>query len=138
MSAQRASSAPIYLDASALLKLVFDEPETQALETFLRDKPLRTCSVIGRVEVLRAARRAEDPIVEQHARTVIGGLTPIHLDEIVLQRACELAPRGLRALDAIHLATALSLEPDIAGMVVYDSQLSKAARDAGLTTWAPR
>ena len=136
MSAHRPSGPPIYLDASALLKLVFDEPETQALETFLRDKPLRTCSVIGRVEVLRAARRAEDPIVEQHARTVIGGLTPIQLDETVLQRACELAPRGLRALDAIHLATALSLEPDIAGMVVYNSLLSKAGA-AGLTTWSP-
>ena len=137
MSAPRPSAPPIYLDVSALLKLVSDEPETGALEHFLRDKPLRTCSVIGRVEVLRAARRAEDPIVEQHARTVIGGLTPIQLDETVLQRACELAPRGLRALDAVHLATALSLEPDIAGMVVYDSLLAKAARAAGLTTWSP-
>ena len=52
-------------------------------------------------------------------------------------RAGELHPLGLRAVDAIHLASALSLEPDIAAMVVYDKELSKAASAAGLQTWAP-
>ncbi|HYM25290.1 MAG TPA: type II toxin-antitoxin system VapC family toxin [Vicinamibacterales bacterium] len=131
------SAAPIYLDSSALLKLVFDEPESGALERFLRDRPLRACSVIGRVEVMRAARRAEDPVVQRHARTVVDGVAPIRLDDALVRRACELHPLGLRALDAIHLASALALEPDIAGMVVYDKELSKAAGAAGLRTWAP-
>jgi uncharacterized protein len=46
-------------------------------------------------------------------------------------------PLTLRALDGIHLATALSLEPDIDGRVVYDPRLAAAARAAGLRVWAP-
>ncbi|MBW8867314.1 MAG: hypothetical protein JF610_08250 [Acidobacteria bacterium] len=52
-------------------------------------------------------------------------------------RAAHIGPLTLRALDAIHLATALSLEPDVDGMVVYDTRLAAAARAAGLRVWAP-
>jgi predicted nucleic acid-binding protein len=51
--------------------------------------------------------------------------------------AIDVNPRALRTLDAIHLATALSLEPDLTGMVVYDTRLAAAARASGLTVWAP-
>ncbi len=128
---------PIYLDSSALVKLIFEEPETPALERFLQAWPLRACSVIGQVEVRRIARRVADPRVDRHTRRVMTGLALINVDGAVLRHASELEPRGLRALDAIHLASALSLVPDVAGMVVYDTRLAGAARAAGLTTWAP-
>jgi uncharacterized protein with PIN domain len=46
----------LYLDSSALIKLVFDEQETGALEAFLNERPLRISSSLARVEVMRAAR----------------------------------------------------------------------------------
>jgi len=49
----------------------------------------------------------------------------------------ELEPFSLRTFHAVHLATALSLQPDLAGVVVYDRRLSDAARAVGLTVWAP-
>ena len=50
----------LYLDSSALIKLVFEEHETGALEAFLRDRPVRVSSSLARVEVMRAARTAGD------------------------------------------------------------------------------
>jgi uncharacterized protein len=131
------TAAPIYLDASALLKLIFEEPETPALETFLSGWPTRTSSAIARIEVLRISRRLRDEMVTRHARDVIDAVDLIAPDARVFVEATELAPLSLRSLDAIHLATALSLQPDLAGMVVYDRRLSDAARAAGLTVWAP-
>jgi predicted nucleic acid-binding protein len=127
----------IYLDSSAVVKLIFDEDETQSLERFIADRPLRFCSVVGRVEVMRIARSVDNDLVVSHAHDVLAGVHLVELDARTLRRAIDVDPRTLRALDAIHLATALSLEPDLDGMVVYDKRLARAARALGLTVWAP-
>jgi predicted nucleic acid-binding protein len=44
---------------------------------------------------------------------------------------------SLRALDAIHLATALTIKGDLAAFCCYDRRLSEAASGAGLTVIAP-
>jgi predicted nucleic acid-binding protein len=129
--------APIYLDSSALLKLVFEEPETRELERFVATWRKRAASALARVEVLRIARRVDDDLVERHARDLIDRLHLIYPDRSLFSVAAIVAPPSLRSLDAIHLATALSLQPDLAGMVVYDQRLADAARAAGLTVWAP-
>jgi predicted nucleic acid-binding protein len=128
---------PIYLDSSALVKLVFDEVETAALQRFLRKWPVRASSAIAAIEVRRLARRVDDQAVDRCARDVMNRLHVIGFDPGLLRHAGELEPRTLGSLDAIHLATALSLLPDLAGIVVYDSRLSKAAAAAGLQTFAP-
>ncbi|HMD34503.1 MAG TPA: type II toxin-antitoxin system VapC family toxin [Vicinamibacterales bacterium] len=128
----------VYLDASALVKLVFDEDGTADLRRFLADWPHRACSILGRVEVLRTARTIDDSLVERHAHDALKRVVFIDLDSALIRHAMEVEPRTLRALDAIHLATALSLMPHLAGMVAYDRQLLKAAGAAGLKTWAPR
>jgi len=67
-------------------------------------------------------------------------LTGVHLvraDDSLLTTAATVEPITLRSLDTIHLATALSLASDLAGMVVYDRNLREAARTAGLTVWSP-
>ena len=43
----------------------------------------------------------------------------------------------LRALDAIHLATARSLGDDLATLIAYDHRLLDAARLAGLAVERP-
>jgi predicted nucleic acid-binding protein len=128
---------PLYLDSSAVIKLVFEEDETQALERFLVGRPTRVSSVLARVEVMRAVRTVEDPLVSRHAAEVLAAMALIAPDAALLASAASMTPLSLRSLDAIHLATAISLQPDIDGIVVYDLRLAEAARDAGLTVWAP-
>ena len=94
----------IYLDASAMVKLVVEEPESPALAEWLDerpDQPLCT-SVIGKVEVLRAARRHSQHALAV-ASSVLSQLALVPTDAAVLELAASLEPGGLRTLDAIHL-----------------------------------
>ncbi|HEV8421407.1 MAG TPA: type II toxin-antitoxin system VapC family toxin, partial [Actinomycetota bacterium] len=98
----------LYLDSSAIVKLVFAEPQSMALRELLRSWPERVSSVIAAVEVSRAARRV-GASAARRAEEVVTRLGLIDLDDDVIQRASKLRPPELRTLDAIHLATALSL-----------------------------
>ena len=128
---------PVYLDSSALVKLVLPEPETASLLLTLREWPDRVTSEISVVEVIRAAQRASPRVeVLRRARSVMAALHLLRMEESILESASALAPARLRTLDSIHLASALSLET-VAGMIVYDSRLAQAARDCGLKVLAP-
>ena len=100
---------PLYLDSSAVVKLVFEEAETSALEAFLIDRPLRVSSSLVRVEVMRAVRSVGDGLVSRHAQQVLAAITLIAPDAALLAEAGDLDPISLRALDAIHLATAVTV-----------------------------
>jgi len=128
----------LYLDSSAIIKLVFEETETSSLSTFLHDWPTRASSTIASVEVLRTTMLVGDDLVTKHARAVLARVHLVRPDDGLLATAARVEPRMLRALDAIHLATALSLGHELGGMVVYDRRLAEAAREAGLTVWSPR
>lgn len=119
------------------MKLIFEERETRALATFLGDWPDRTSSVLARVEVLVSVRRVDDEDVQREALSILSGLNLVHPDHGIFTAAVKTDPPVIRTLDAIHLATALSLGHELAGMVVYDRRLAEAARHAGLTVWAP-
>jgi len=127
----------LYLDSSALIKLIFDEEETAALEDFLSEHRLRLSSSLARVEVMRAARTVSDELVSRHADAVLVAIELIAPDAALLADAARIDPLTLRSLDAVHLATAVALADDIEGMVVYDRRLADAARHAGLTVWSP-
>ena len=131
------SDAIVYLDSSALIKLIFEEPETSSLAQFLAAWPARASSSLAKVEVLRTAQLVDDATVTSHARHMLAHVHLIRPDEVLLEASTRVGPRSLRALDAIHLATALSLGSELAGVVAYDRRLATAARDAGLTVWAP-
>lgn len=128
----------LYLDSSALIKLVLPEKESRALLQSLADWPVRLSSELAAVEVVRAARRASaDPAVEQRAVEILAGLHLLKIDSAVLDRASHLEPRTLRSLDALHLASALSLGEDLGAIVVYDTRLAAAATELGLRVLAP-
>ena len=127
----------VYLDSSAILKLVYTEDETEALELFLRAWPRRASSAVSGLEVMRIARRVENALAVQCARSVLDRIDLISVDEPILRSAMTIEPRSVRSMDAIHLATATALQPEVAGMVVYDNRLAHAARGAGITVWAP-
>jgi predicted nucleic acid-binding protein len=128
----------LYLDSSALVKLVLPELESAALLKGLESWPARVTSELARVEVLRAARRAAaDAAVERRAEQVLAGIHLLRIDDEILDRAARLEPRTLRTIDAIHLASALSLGGDLGAMAIYDAVLAKAATACGMVVTAP-
>jgi hypothetical protein len=128
----------IALDSSALVKLVVDEPESAALETWLSGRaPLSVAaSDLVRVEVIRAVARA-DPAGVPRARTLLAGVDLVPVSRDLLETAADLGPPSLRSLDAVHLATALGLGSALDAFVVYDERLARAATEAGLPVVAP-
>jgi predicted nucleic acid-binding protein len=128
----------LYLDSSALVKLVLPEAETAALLEILAVWPERVTSELAGIEVMRAVRRARaDPAAEQRAAEVLAALPLLKMDPDILSRAARLEPRTLRSLDAIHLASALSLGDDLGAIAVYDAGLAAAAVDHGVEVLAP-
>src|SRR6266496_2698905 len=116
----------LYLDSSAIVKLVVPEAETKALRELLRSWPERVSSVVARIEVERVARRIGGGAVRR-ARTVLSRIALVDLDEDVVRLAAALGPPELRTLDAIHLATAISLGRDLGALCAYDARLGSAA-----------
>jgi predicted nucleic acid-binding protein len=126
-----------YLDASAFVKLVKDEPESAALDAALEAWPRKSSSALLEVEGPRAARRT-NPLAFDAARALIGGMELIEIDAAIRRAAAALPDAGLRSLDAIHLATALSLGERCGAFFAYDDRLIAAARSHGLTVTVPR
>jgi predicted nucleic acid-binding protein len=134
--------ALFYADASAVVKLVRDEPESQALRTFLADADLVSCELLL-TEVPRAIRRAAaaDPrlpleLLVARAGELLDALALAPLDRALLLAAGALAEPAIRALDAIHVAAAAALAP-LDALVSYDERQAAAARLAGIRTVAP-
>jgi predicted nucleic acid-binding protein len=125
----------LYLDSSAIVKLVAREPETPALVDVVRADPAAVSSALAWTEVIRAVRRARGRL--DRARAVLEGIALAPIDDAILRGAAELSPAGLRTLDAIHIATALSLSEDVATLITYDARLAEAATAAGITVTAP-
>ncbi len=121
----------LYLDSSALMKLVREEHETVTLGEWLNARPDQAVvtSELGRIEVLRAARRVGGQ-VQTEARAVVGDLDLVPLDRAVQALACEIAHPLLRTLDALHLASAVLLGEELTALVAYDHQIAAAAAAA--------
>jgi uncharacterized protein len=134
--------AIFYADTSALVKLVRDEPESQALRAFLADADL-VSSDLTLTEIPRAVRRAvdDDPalpldLLLERAGVLMEAIALRPVDRPLLLAAGALDEPALRALDAIHLASALDVHP-VDAFVTYDERQAAAARLAGLRTMAP-
>lgn len=132
MSAERAT----YLDSSALVKLVVEEPESDALRRYMRRWAPFVSSALAQVELSRAVLLLGDT-ARRRARNVLARVGLINLGRRQLLAAGELEPAELRALDAIHIAAALSLGESLRRVVAYDNRLAEAARAAGLEVVAP-
>jgi predicted nucleic acid-binding protein len=128
----------IYLDSSALLKLLVEEAESAALAGWLaaRSEIALLSSELAEVEVLRACRRAA-PTALPEARELLRTLNLVPLARAVLDRAGEVDGPLLRTLDALHLASALAVRDELTSFVAYDRRLAAAAADAGLTCVTP-
>ena len=126
-----------YLDSSAIVKLAVREPESDALRRHLGHRHPLISSALARTEVLRALRPAGGAAVEA-GRRCLALLDLVRINDQVLEIAAALPPIGLRSLDAIHLATAERLRPDLLELVTYDVKMGAVADSMGLVVSAPR
>lgn len=147
MSAGRRPSAtwaqPIYLDASALVKLFVPEPESEALNQALigaTDVILCDLALTEMASALgRRTREGRLPLGEsrrlyREAENLAASCDRVELTPPIHRRAERLLLSSLdvplRTLDALHVAAALDAE--VATLVTYDPRLRRAAASQGL------
>jgi uncharacterized protein len=126
---------PDYLDTSAFVKLVRSEPESPALRRELAGRELLSSALLT-VEGRRAARRYGE-LAARRAHAALTAITLLPLDQPILDAAAELDPAELRSLDALHLATVVSLGKDLERLYCYDSRLRDAAQALGIEVAQP-
>jgi uncharacterized protein len=124
-----------YVDASALTKLVLDEPDSVAMRRWYVETDQVLCSRIGIVETRRAVGR--QPHDGAHLDVIIRSVEVVEFDADIARQAAAIRPISLRTLDAIHLASAVRLGAVMDAFVTYDDQLADAARSAGLSVVRP-
>lgn len=118
------------------MKLVVEEPESRRLVAHLGEDPLLATSRIAIVEVLRAVTLANPaPEVAQATRRLLASCLLVDVTDRLLRRAGDVASATVGSLDAIHLASALRIEPD--EVVAYDRRLVAAAVERGLAVSSP-
>ena len=131
----------IYMDTSALTKLLIAEPETPELRNWLTSQidqgDSAATSALGRVELMRTVARYGDISQADRARYLLDGLDILPLTEPMMSLAESIGPATLRSLDAIHLAAAAYFDQELTAFVTYDHRLLNACRDIGLTTASP-
>jgi uncharacterized protein len=137
-----AATGVLYVDTSALVKLVVTEAESPALEGELGRWHDLATSEITAIELTRAVMRARSNESAEVAddRTVLevlAALSEVPLTDDVRAIASTIGPPALRTLDAIHLASALTLGDDLAGVLTYDTRMQQAATASQLLVVAP-
>lgn len=128
----------IYLDSSALLKLLFQEAESTVLADWLSarmDVPV-VSSELAKIEVRRACRRL-DPAVLPEAQAMLAGMDLVPMTSDLVEQAAEVGEPLLRSLDAIHMASAMGIRSDLSAFVAYDRRLAAAASAAGIPVVLP-
>ena len=131
-----------YADTSAVVKLVLNEPESEALRAFIGGADVVSCELLL-TEVPRAIRRAAARaprlpvgLLLERTEAALGAIALRPLDAALLIAAGALPEPALRALDAIHVAAAAALAP-LDAFVGYDERQAAAARLSGIRTVAP-
>lgn len=128
-----------YADTSAVIRLLVEESHSKAFAAFYdaHADAEWASSALLRIELTRAVTRAL-PALLPDARDLLLAFSFVAIDDDIVEAAMNEPDRGLRSLDAIHLATARVLGEDLDALVSYDDRLLKIATDAGLATASPR
>ena len=131
------SKPRLYMDASALVKLVITEDESDALRDYLGEGATLISSRVGEVELRRVTGRQAQRPADATVEAVLRATSFMELEPMIAGSAGSIGPATLRSLDAIHLASALAMADELDAFVAYDGRLADAARRAGLRVVSP-
>lgn len=124
-----------YLDSSAILKYVFAEPERPAMVKALTSQAIS--SELARLEVKRAVYRINPKDIAL-ANEELSRVNFVSISNQVLTVAESFTGSvTLATLDAIHVATAISLGNQIEGIITYDKQMVANAGLMGIKVLSP-
>ena len=128
-----------YADTSAVIKLLAEETHSPALAAFYDEHADAewVSSASLKIELTRAVTRVM-PVLLPDARDLLRAFSYVSIDDDIVEAAMNEPDRGLRSLDAIHLATARIFGDELDALVSYDDRLVRAAGEAGLPTASPR
>ena len=128
--------AGLYIDTSALARVMLGEPDTPAITAALANFEQHFSSRLLAIELRRVALRETIPAV---ADALLGGVALVPLDEAILVQAETVMPATVATLDALHLATALHLTNAglVTTLLTYDERLAAGARAHGLPSLGP-
>jgi predicted nucleic acid-binding protein len=126
----------VYLDTSALGRLLLGEADAPLIRTALLPYEQRFASRLLRIELVRLALRSS---LEHRTGRLLAGVSLVPLDEATMRATEAQRPSNLGTLDAIHLATALSVARRglVEAIMTFDRQLAAGAREYGLEVLAP-
>lgn len=128
----------VYAEASAVLKVYVDEPDSQRASELLGGRPWASGSHTY-VEVRRnLARLLSGPALEDSRREFLhawADVDVVQLTEAVIEASAAAAETtGARSLDALHLgAASMAGADDGLPIVTFDRRLASAARSLGWT-----
>lgn len=124
----------LYVDTSAFLKMIVAEEFSQHTRRRLRHATAWSSTLLD-VEAHRAARRLglPSPLVDE----ALEHLTLVTIEDSTIEGARSVGSDDLRALDAIHLATALEMGDDLEALVTFDRRLAASAAAIGMTVLTP-
>ena len=125
-------------DTSAVIKLLVEESHSKAFAAFYdaHADAEWVSSALLRIELTRAVTRAM-PALLPDARELLLAFSFVAIDDDIVEAAMNEPDRGLRSLDAIHLATASLLGDTLRKLVTYDARMADAARGLGWSVVAP-
>lgn len=125
----------LYLDTSALVKLVAEEAESADLRDYIGDQEI-VSSLLSRTELIRAVARKHERMIEP-AQELLTDLSYVAVNRVVTGAAAWVQPWSLGSLDAIHVSSAVRLRGGIRAMVTYDKRMVDIGRSAGLDVASP-
>lgn len=126
----------IYLDTSALLKLIIPEEHSEALSDYVDSRTDFVSSVVLAVEARRGALR-KAPRTIPRVDVFLSGVDLVGVTAAIVETASRLPDPLLRSLDAIHVATAMLLGSDVDALVSYDNRMLSAAQAYDIPTACP-
>jgi uncharacterized protein len=136
VSESKDAPTAVYVDTSALGRVLLTEPDEPAIKRSLADYDKIVSSRLLQVELRRLAFRKN---LLNATAELLAEVALIPMNESILTAAETLTPPAVGTLDAIHLATAVRLSKagELDALMTYDKQLAEGAREHGITVLSP-
>lgn len=126
----------VYIDTSALGRVLLDEPDKSAIRDALDSFDRVTASRLLRVELRRVGLKRG---LLDRAESLLADISLVPLDDQILTATETLTPGSVGTLDAIHLATAVQLAKagKLDALMTYDRGLAAGAGEYEIPVLSP-